>query len=86
MNQEFNISTPVSTSVLELAEKIWVKLNPDKPFNIVSDAPYEHDVQKRVPDTAKAKEILGYRPETTLDDMLDEVIPWIKEQVEHGNI
>jgi UDP-glucose 4-epimerase len=86
LNQEFNISTPVSTSVLELAEKIWKKLNPDKPFNYVSDDPYEHDVQKRVPDTKKAKEVLGYEPETSLDDMLDEVIPWIKDQVEHGNI
>jgi nucleoside-diphosphate-sugar epimerase len=86
LNQEFNISTPVSTSVLELAEKIWHKLNGDKPFSYVSDTPYEHDVQKRVPDTTKAKKVLGYQPETTLDDMLDEVIPWIKEQVEHGNI
>jgi len=86
LNQEFNISTPVSTSVLELAEKIWKKLNSDKPFNYVSDDPYEHDVQKRVPDTKKAKEMLGYEPETSLDDMLDEVIPWIKDQVEHGNI
>jgi len=86
LNQEFNISTPVSTSVLELAEKIWEKLNPGKPFNYVSDTPYEHDVQKRVPDTTKAKEVLGYEPETSLDDMLNEVIPWIKEQVENGNI
>lgn len=86
LNQEFNISTPVSTTVTELAEKIWKKLNGDKPFSYVSDTPYEHDVQKRVPDTVKAKEVLGYEPETTLDDMLDEVIPWIKEQVEHGNI
>lgn len=86
LNEEFNISTPVSTSVTELAEKIWKKLNGDKPFSVVSDTPYEHDVQKRVPDTTKAKEILGYEPETSLDDMLDEVIPWIKEQVEHGNI
>lgn len=86
LNQEFNISTPVSTSVLELAQKIWTKLNGDKQFSVVSDTPYEHDVQKRVPDTKKAKDLLGYEPETTLDDMLDEVIPWIKEQVEHGNI
>lgn len=86
LNQEFNVSTPISTSVLELAEKIWTKLNPDKPFKYVSDTPYEHDVQKRVPDTTKARKILGYQPETSLDDMLDEVIPWIKEQVENGNI
>jgi nucleoside-diphosphate-sugar epimerase len=86
LNNDFNISTAQSTTVLELAEKIWHKLNGDKPFNYTSDKPFEHDVQKRVPDTSKAKKVLGYEATTSLDDMLDEVIPWIKEQVEHGNI
>ncbi len=86
LNNDFNISTPQSTTVLELAEKIWKKLNGDKPFKYVSDKPYEHDVQKRVPDTTKAKDVLDYEASTSLDDMLDEVIPWIKEQVDHGNI
>ncbi len=86
LNNDFNISTPQSTTVLELAEKIWQKLNGDKPFRYTSDKPFEHDVQKRVPDTSKAKKILGYEATTGLDEMLDEVIPWIKEQVEHGNI
>lgn len=86
LNQDFNISTATSTSVLELAEMIWKKINPDKPFNYVSDDPFEYDVQKRVPDTKKAKEILGYEATTGLDEMLDELVPWIKEQVELGTI
>lgn len=86
LNNDFNISTAQSTTVLELAEKIWGKLNGDKPFKVTSDKPFEHDVQKRIPDTSKAKKVLGYEATTSLDEMLDEVIPWIKEQVEHGNI
>ena len=86
LNNDFNISTPQSTTVLELAEAIWKKLNGDKPFRHTSDKAFEHDVQKRVPDTSKAKKILGYEATTSLDEMLDEVIPWIKEQVELGNI
>jgi nucleoside-diphosphate-sugar epimerase len=86
LNQDFNISTPRSTNVLELAELIWKKINGDKPFNYTSDPSFEYDVQKRVPDTSKAEKLLGYKAETSLEDMLDEVIPWIKEQVEHGNI
>ena len=86
LNQDFNISTDKSTNVLELAELIWKKINGDKPFNYVSDPSFEYDVQKRVPDTTKAKKMLGYEATTSLDEMLDEVIPWIKEQVEHGNI
>jgi nucleoside-diphosphate-sugar epimerase len=86
LNNDFNISTAQSTTVLELAEKIWEKINGDKPFRHISDKPFEHDVQKRVPDVAKAKRVLGYEATTSLDDMLDEVIPWIIEQVKHGNI
>lgn len=86
MNEDFNISTATSTNVLELAEMIWKKINPDKPFRYVSDEPFEHDVQKRVPDVTKAREVLGFEAATSLNDMLDELIPWIKEQIEHGNI
>lgn len=86
LNQDFNISTAQSTTVLELAQKIWKKINGSKKFDYISDTPFEHDVQKRVPDTSKAKMILNYETTTSLDEMLDEVIPWIKDQVEHGNI
>jgi nucleoside-diphosphate-sugar epimerase len=86
LNEDFNISTDESTTVLELAEVIWKKIKGDKPFNYVSDKAFEYDVQKRVPDTTKAKKILGYEAKTSLSEMLDEVIPWIKEQMEHGNI
>ena len=45
-----------------------------------------YDVQKRVPDVSKAKKLLGYKAGTSLDVILDEVIPWIKEQVRIGGI
>lgn len=87
LNEDFNISTAESTTVLELAEMIWEKIHGDKkPFKYVSDEPFQHDVQKRVPDVAKAKKVLGFEATTPLSDMLDEVIPWINEQIEHGNI
>jgi nucleoside-diphosphate-sugar epimerase len=86
VNDDFNISTDVSTNVLELAELIWTKLRPGVPFRHVSDPPYPYDVQKRVPDTAKAARVLGFRATTTLGEMLDVVIPWVKQQVDFGNI
>jgi len=59
-NEDFNLSTPVSTTVLELARLIWHKINgPDKPLRYVSDEPYEHDVARRVPSTDKATRVLG---------------------------
>src|SRR5215207_9868895 len=87
VNNDFNLSTAASTTVLELAESIWCKVNGDgRPFSYVSDPPFEHDVQLRVPDTRKAKDVLGYEATTSLEAMLDEVIPWIRGEVEAGRL
>lgn len=87
INQDFNISTARSTSVLELAELIWKKIHgAKKPFAFVSDDPFLYDVQRRVPDVTKARKILGYEAETGLEEALDEIIPWIKEQIDLGGI
>jgi nucleoside-diphosphate-sugar epimerase len=85
-NDDFNLSTARSTTVLELAEVIWLKLKGDEPFRYVSDEAYEHDVAKRVPATDKAKRVLGFEATTSLEDMLDEVIPWIEQAVAEGRI
>jgi nucleoside-diphosphate-sugar epimerase len=85
-NEDFNLSTPVGTSVRELAEVIWHKIKGDEPLEIVSDPAYEYDVQKRVPDVQKAKDVLGFECTTSLDVMLDEVIPWVTQAVEDGRL
>ncbi len=87
VNDDFNLSTARSTTVLELAECIWSKIHgPARPFNYISDPPFEHDVQLRVPDTRKAREALGFEASTSLESMLDEVIPWITEEHEAGRL
>jgi nucleoside-diphosphate-sugar epimerase len=87
VNNDFNISTPDGHTVTELAEAIWKKINgPDVPLALVSDEGFEYDVQRRVPDTTKAREVLGFEATTKLSDMLDEVIPWIKNAIAEGNI
>ena len=87
LNNDFNISTPNGHSVAELAEAIWRKIKgPDVPLRLVHDQGFEHDVQKRVPDVSKAKELLGFEATTSLDEMLDEVIPWIQAAVAEGAI
>lgn len=86
LNEDFNISTARSTTVLELAELIWNKIQPHKPFRVVSDEPFSYDVQMRVPDVSKAARVLGYEATTELPEILDEVIPWIQEQVLAGTI
>ena len=66
---------------------IWRKVHTDgRPFRYVSDPPFEHDVQLRVPDVRKARDVLGFEATTTLDAMLDEVVPWIRAEVEAGRL
>jgi nucleoside-diphosphate-sugar epimerase len=87
VNDDFNLSTTASTTVAELANAIWCKIHgPEREFQTVSDPPFEHDVQLRVPDVRKARDILGFEATTTLDTMLDEVIPWIRGEVEAGRL
>jgi UDP-glucose 4-epimerase len=86
-NEDFNLSTSVSTTVVELAELIWRKIRgADVPFRFVSDPSFEHDVARRVPATDKARSVLGFEAATSLEEMLDEVIPWITEAVRQGRI
>jgi len=84
--EDFNLSTGESTSVRQLAEAIWRKIRGDAPLRLVHDEPFTCDVQRRIPDVEKAKRILGFEATTTLDQMLDEVIPWISHAVEVGTI
>ena len=86
LNEDFNLSTDQSMTVLELARMIWDKIKPGKEFHYVSDQPFHYDVQKRIPSTTKAREVLGFRAETSISTALDEVIPWVDAQIRLGNI
>ena len=87
LNEDFNLSTATSSTVLEVAELIWRKIRgPEVPFRYVSDPPFEHDVARRIPSVEKAKRVLGFEATTTLDEMLDEVIPWVRGALKEGII
>jgi nucleoside-diphosphate-sugar epimerase len=86
LNEDFNLSSQESTTVLELAELIWRKIRGDEPLRVVFDKPYPYDVQKRIPAVEKARRVLGFEAKTSLSETLDEVIPWIRSEVRIGGI
>jgi UDP-glucose 4-epimerase len=87
VNEDFNLSTTRQTTVLELAELVWRSANgPDLPFRVVSDPPFEYDVQYRVPDVIKARERLGFVSNVTLEDTVDEVVAWCRQEIEAGRL
>jgi nucleoside-diphosphate-sugar epimerase len=86
-NQDFNLSTDHGATVRQLAEIIWRKVKgTGVPLRLVHDDPFEYDVQRRVPATDKAKRVLGFEASTTLETMLEEVIPWIDAAIKAGTI
>lgn len=86
INEDFNLSTGVSTTVCELAELIWKKINGDIPISFIHDEARMYDVQKSIPSVEKAKELLGFEAKTDLSHALDEIIPWVTKQIDLGNI
>ena len=79
VNEDFNISTAATTTVLELAELIWQKVNPRQPFSYVCDSPMIYDTRKRIASTEKARQLLGFEATTPLRTALDEIVPWIQQ-------
>ena len=87
LNEDFNLSTTASTTVLEVAEMIWRRVRgADTPFRHAYDPPFPHDVQRRIPAVDKARIMLGYEATTPLDTMLDELIPWVERAIQDEQV
>lgn len=87
MNEDFNLSTSKGHTVLELLELIWTKIHGDKSaLSVTQSDGFEFDVKRRIPDTTKAETVLGFKADTSLSEMLDEVIPWIQSAIRNGTI
>ena len=84
-NEDFNLSSDQGTTVTELASLIWHKVHgPDSPPRLAHDPPFSRDIQRRVPETTKARQILGFTATTTLEDMVDVVIDWARDALTAG--
>jgi UDP-glucose 4-epimerase len=75
VGEVFNIGSDEEITVLELARRIHSKCASSSAIELV---PYEaiygrsfEDLQRRVPDLAKIRHLIGYRPSLPLDDLLD---------------
>lgn len=80
-NDDFNLGSSDGITMLELAEKIWEYCGRAETFAVDRTEAFRHDVQKRVPDSSKARKVLGWEPEVTLDESLDEYITWYQNAI-----
>lgn len=80
-NNDFNLGSTDGIEMRELAEKIWKRCDRDREIDFETETEFEHDVQKRIPDSSKAKELLDWEPEIALDEALTEYISWYRQEV-----
>jgi nucleoside-diphosphate-sugar epimerase len=79
LNNDFNISSDRATTVSELAHIVWNRIHKCEPTLEYQD-PFEYDVQIRSPSIQKAKELLGFECEISLEQSVDEVINYMKDK------
>lgn len=78
-NDDFNICGDNTVSVEELAKRSWKIVNPTAPFPGFRhlDAPKD-DVRFRVANTEKARNVLGWKPKRTTDDIIRDSMKTVK--------
>src|SRR5262245_49536336 len=79
VGQSFNIGNPRSAvTIFDLAQRI-VRLTGSR--NEIGFQPIDYaDVELRIPNVQKARELLGWEPEVELDDGLARTIAWYRER------
>jgi nucleoside-diphosphate-sugar epimerase len=80
-NDGFNLGSEDGIEMRDLARKVWDRCDREGDIEFAFGEAFEHDVQKRVPSSAKAADRLGWEPEIDLDESLDEYVAWYRETV-----
>jgi UDP-glucose 4-epimerase len=86
--EAFNLGGRQEVSILDLARRIIILTGATGGIKMV---PYEHaygegyeDMRRRVPDNTRAKRVLGFRPATSLDEIIRAVAADLKEEAGVG--
>jgi UDP-glucose 4-epimerase len=80
VGQTFNVGNPRSTvTILDLAQR--VKRLSECPGEIVFTPLHYADVEIRIPNVSKAKELLGWEARVDLDEGLARTIAWYEEKL-----
>jgi UDP-glucose 4-epimerase len=88
MGEVFNIGSGEEISILQLAERVIERTDSPSEIKFVPYAeayePGFEDFRRRVPSTEKIKRAIGWTPSTSLDDTIDQMIAYFKENELHG--
>jgi UDP-glucuronate decarboxylase len=79
INGPINAGNPSEFSMLELAEKVIMKVGGTS--RIVFKPLPEDDPKQRKPDISKARQLLNWEPKVSLDDGLTETINYFRKKL-----
>jgi UDP-glucose 4-epimerase len=84
IGQVFNIGNGREISIGDLAEKVRTSAQSTSeivriPYDQAYEAGFE-DMPRRVPDIGKISGLVGYRPTVQLDEILDRVVEYFRQQ------
>jgi nucleoside-diphosphate-sugar epimerase len=79
-NEDFNISASEELTVAQIAERIWAACGEDpEAFQLRSLPTFAVDVRRRWPSVAKARDLLGWEAQVSLDQGLADTVAWLRE-------
>lgn len=79
-HEPVNIGNPGEYTILELAQKIQHRINPDVP--LVFESLPQDDPKQRQPEITRAKNWLGWEPTVALDDGLTKTIDYFRDRLQ----
>lgn len=92
VNQDFNISIPKGHTVKDMALTLWQEfirrdlvktgITKRETLYIKNMKSFEHDVQKRVPDTSKMKQYFGWEAKRTLESEVEGLVTSVIDLIE----
>jgi UDP-glucose 4-epimerase len=84
VGQVFNVGNGYEITIRELAERVKAITNSTSPIVTVPyDQAYEsgfEDMPRRVPDTTRIRELIGYEPKVQLDEILESVVAYFQQR------
>jgi UDP-glucose 4-epimerase len=79
LNEDFNISASDERTVAELARAIWIACGEDPEAFALEHLPtFEVDVVRRWPDVSKARRLLGWESQVSLEEGLAKTVAWLR--------
>ena len=83
IGQVFNIGNSEEVTIRELAERVRTHAHSPSPVQLVPyDQAYEkgfEDMPRRVPDISRIRDLIGFEPRISLDDIICRVIEYVRQ-------